>query len=934
VVNGLTAGTVTVTYSVTNSCGTTTVTQSLTVLGTPTVASITGGAASVCSGLTTVAFANATEGGTWSIQNGTGTATIDQNGVVTGGNPGTVTVRYTVNNGCFSNSATAALTISAAPNVADIAGGALSVCSGSTTPAFTNATAGGLWSILNGSGTATIDQNGVVTGGNPGSVTVQYTVNSACGNVTKTAALNVLGSLEVANITGGASTVCSGSTTPAFANATAGGTWSILNGTGTATIDQLGVVTGGTAGSVTVQYSVTGVCGTTTKSASLTVNAVPTATISYSGNPYCNSGSATVTRTGQTGGTYSASPAGLTINASTGTITLGSSAPNTYTVTYSFSSNGCANTATTSVTINAKPVVAAISGAAFVCTGQPSNYTDATPDGVWSITNLSGSASVDQNGVVTGISAGNVTLSYSVTNTCGTTTVNKAISVRPTPTATISYNGNPYCNTGTATVTRTGFAGGTYTASPAGLSITSTTGAINLAASTPNTYTVTYSFTSTNGCSNTATTSVTVTGSSPLSPIAGGALTVCPGTTTPAFTNATPGGVWSILNGTGTATIDQLGVVTGGTAGSVTVQYSVAGGCGINTATKPLTVNPTPTAAIAYTASPYCNTGSASVTRVGPSGGTYTASPAGLSLNSTNGNINLGASLGGTYTVTYTFSSGGCSNTTTASVTINTKPSVAAIAGSAFICTGQTSLYTDATPGGVWSITNGSGSATVDQNGLVAGVTAGTVTLKYAVTNSCGTTTVSKSITVRPTPTATITYNGSPYCNTGTATVTRTGAGSGTYTASPAGLSINATTGAINLAASTPNTYTVTYSFSSSNGCSNTATATVTINTCSGINTRLSNDVPVHNPKLILQSTAISVKVWPLPTESFFNLSIQSGSKESVTIKVYDITGKLVQQLKGSPLETYRFGDTYVAGTYLVEVLQGTNRVTQKILKQ
>src|SRR4030095_3726555 len=136
------------------------------------------------------------------------------------------------------------------------------------------------------------------------------------------------------------------------------------------------------------------------------------------------------------------------------------------------------------------------------------------------------------------------------------------------------------------------------------------------------------------------------------------------------------------------------------------------------------------------------------------------------------------------------------------------------------------------------------------------------------------------SITVRPIPTATISYTGSPYCNTGTATVTKSGTNGGTYSATPAGLSINPTTGAINLAASTPNvTYTVTYSMTASNGCSNTATTTVTVNTCSGINTRISNDAPVNNPKLLTQSTAMNIKLWPLPSESYFNLSVQSGTK-------------------------------------------------------
>jgi hypothetical protein len=111
-------------------------------------------------------------------------------------------------------------------------------------------------------------------------------------------------------------------------------------------------------------------------------------------------------------------------------------------------------------------------------------------------------------------------------------------------------------------------------------------------------------------------------------------------------------------------------------------------------------------------------------------------------------------------------------------------------------------------------------------------------------------------------------------------------------------------------------------------GCtSQTGTADVTNNNC---NTRLTNNTPSNNPKLGVQSTAMGIRVWPLPTESFFNLRVQSASVESVVINLYDITGRQIQQLRGSPLETYRFGDMYVAGTYLVEVIQGTNRVTQR----
>jgi len=76
---------------------------------------------------------------------------------------------------------------------------------------------------------------------------------------------------------------------------------------------------------------------------------------------------------------------------------------------------------------------------------------------------------------------------------------------------------------------------------------------------------------------------------------------------------------------------------------------------------------------------------------------------------------------------------------------------------------------------------------------------------------------------------ATITYGTGTFQNTGTATVTHSGDGGGTYSA-PAGLSINATTGEINLGASTPGYYTVSYIIPAGLGCGTyTATARVLV---------------------------------------------------------------------------------------------------------
>ncbi|CAM4407815.1 GEVED domain-containing protein [Flavobacterium terrigena] len=148
-------------------------------------------------------------------------------------------------------------------------GGAASVCVGATTPAFTNATAGGTWSITPGTGTATISAGGVATGTSPGTVTVVYTLNGCVSN----RALTV--SITPAAITGGAASVCTGATTPAFANAVGGGTWSITNGTGSATISGAGVVTGVTPGNATVVYTI-GTCSTSTAITIITTPSITT----------------------------------------------------------------------------------------------------------------------------------------------------------------------------------------------------------------------------------------------------------------------------------------------------------------------------------------------------------------------------------------------------------------------------------------------------------------------------------------------------------------------------------------------------------------------------------------------------------------------------------------------------------------------------------
>lgn len=118
-----------------------------------------------------------------------------------------------------------------------------------------------------------------------------------------------------------------GNGTPSFAwtSTPAGFTSNVQNPTGVAvTQNTVFTVTATSTNGCTVQANT----GTITY-----LN--PSATISYPAGPHAiGSGTLSVTQTGTTGGSYSATPAGLALNATTGEIDLATSSAGTYTVTY------------------------------------------------------------------------------------------------------------------------------------------------------------------------------------------------------------------------------------------------------------------------------------------------------------------------------------------------------------------------------------------------------------------------------------------------------------------------------------------------------------------------------------------------------------------------------------------------------------------------
>ena len=78
-----------------------------------------------------------------------------------------------------------------------------------------------------------------------------------------------------------------------------------------------------------------------------------------------------------------------------------------------------------------------------------------------------------------------------------------------------------------------------------------------------------------------------------------------------------------------------------------------------------------------------------------------------------------------------------------------------------------------------------------------------------------------------------------------------------------------------------------------------------------------------------------NVKAYPNPTEHQFTLYLEGASNEKVAIVVYDAIGRQVKKIeKGDASGAIKFGEDLKVGVYVVEVRQGVNRKTLKLVKQ
>jgi hypothetical protein len=504
-------------------------------------------------------------------------------------------------------------------------------------------------------------------------VTATNSTTSCSSSQTVTVTVNPLPTVSVTS-SDADNTVCSGTSVT-------------LSGNGATTYVWTGGVSNGVAFTPptgTNTYTVTGTDGNgciNTATSTVIVNPLPTVMAMSTANTVCAGTSVTLEGMGAT--SYS-----WTGGVNDGVAFIPTST-NTYTVTGT-DANGCSNTATTTVTVNPLPTVTATSTAGIVCAG-----TSVTLTGTGTATSYSWTGGVSDGVAFTPAS----TNTYTVTGTDGngcSNTATTTVTVNPLPTVTAMSTASVVCE-GTF-VTLEGMGATSY----------SWTGGVNDGVAFTPTATDTYTVTGTdaNGCSNTATTTVTVnslptvTASSDAT-----ANTVCAGTMV-------------TLTGSGTATSYAWdNGVTDGTpfTPTATTTYIVTG-TDANSCSSTASITITVNSVTVDLGSDITQCGGSVTLDAMNAGDTY-------SWNDLSTNQTLVVSATGTYSVTVTDPSTTCSSTDVIDVTINTIPSASMTPFALPVCTSDVAFaLTNGSPaGGVYSgtgVSSGMFDPSVSGNGM------------------------------------------------------------------------------------------------------------------------------------------------------------------------------------------------------------------------
>ena len=76
-----------------------------------------------------------------------------------------------------------------------------------------------------------------------------------------------------------------------------------------------------------------------------------------------------------------------------------------------------------------------------------------------------------------------------------------------------------------------------------------------------------------------------------------------------------------------------------------------------------------------------------------------------------------------------------------------------------------------------------------------------------------------------------------------------------------------------------------------------------------------------------------NIQVYPNPTQAEFQLQLNSRSSEKIQVRVLDLAGRQYFIAQNKPGSSIRFGKDLKAGLYIVEITEGNQKRTVKVVK-
>jgi hypothetical protein len=333
----------------------------------------------------------------------------------------------------------AVLTVRQLPVLSAILG-ATSVCKGSNIT-LSDTAAGGRWTSTTGSIATVGSTSGIVHGVAQGFDTVKYKVTNACGSTTVTSLIRVDTAVMALPITGPTTTCVGNVITLHDANVLGTGVWSASNTD--ASVTSTGIVTGLHGGVDVISYVFSNACvSSVTSTVAITVDVLLSHGVISGPKNVCAGSFIHLSET-VGGGLWFSDKSSIAVVDPSGNVTGVSGGVDV--ISY-YLSNGCgASVATDTITVDR--AVSMITGGDSVGIGGTLALSDSAAGGMW-FSNDTSIALIDTfTGLVHGIDTGTTTITYMVTNTCGTTTELMTLVVGPPPFPGQIYGGAGFDST-------------------------------------------------------------------------------------------------------------------------------------------------------------------------------------------------------------------------------------------------------------------------------------------------------------------------------------------------------------------------------------------------------------------------------------------------------------------------------------------------------